>query len=544
MTRLLGFLPPILAVIALALFGIGLAASLYPLPYFDFFIFADFALRPERGLADFFAPFGENRPALMRLLAALDLALTGGSTLFFSLLSLAALLAIALATIPAAFVLRVPSAIRFALAAMIVALLARAFGLELFIWGHGLQFALCTAFTIAAIALAGAREGSLGAMLGATLLAALASLSYGNGVLAWPLTAGAGLLARNRAWPLALIVGIAWGVTLYAVGWPAHLPAHHTSPLAALAQPLALLEYVAHYLGSPWTRLDWARPIGYAMTLAIALAPLALLVAPSNQPRRRGMRQEDILILGLILFALGNAALTALVRLDFGPAQAAIPRYWLFAAPGWIGAALAYARLLENEWWQRPGLVRLGLLGATLLTLAICLEQPYANDRYRRVALRLEETAIAVAAGARDSATLGRLYPNTAFALHTLDRARLKGAYIFRDPATLLVGRQLADAGLSRDDKACIGAIDFLGPGESDGTWLYGYAKADGLRAVIVANETGRIVGFGRSSGKGDGVEEWRAYAPGPAGAALAVYAVTGAAICRLDGTSLVEAGQ
>lgn len=147
-------------------------------------------------------------------------------------------------------------------------------------------------------------------------------------------------------------------------------PAHHPSPLIALAQPGAYLYYVLAYVGSSlgsWSPLHAA--------IAGGCGVLALVVAAgwicSREPACRAALPPWIL---LACYALLTGAMTGIGRLGFGVGQALAPRYTTITALFWVSClavvGLAIARALRNATLGTAHLV-LVATAACALTLAV-----------------------------------------------------------------------------------------------------------------------------------------------------------------------------
>lgn len=181
----------------------------------------------------------------------------------------------------------------------------------------------------------------------------VASYSYANGLLMWPI----GLLLlrdasfdppRLRRICLGLWVGLACLLAAsYAFHY--HKPAHHPSLLAAAEHPVRYLAYVLGYLGAPLWRADWR---GACVAGAVGLAAWIAALRRLRQSAREH-RPARALCWALGMYAAGGALITGVGRAGFGIAQATSPRYGPFAALFWVSvlAALFLARAPRRPSW-------------------------------------------------------------------------------------------------------------------------------------------------------------------------------------------------
>ncbi len=158
-------------------------------------------------------------------------------------------------------------------------------------------------------------------------LATVATCSFANGMVAWPL--GLLLLLLCEPAPRRPRMALAWcGVGgLVAAGYlyGYHPPDYHAAPLAFLHHPLTFALYVLVYLGQPVA--------GFSLPLAMGAGAIGLalwLWRTCRAPR------ANALYLALGLYTLMSALITAGGRVEFGVEQAMSSRYITLATPLWI----------------------------------------------------------------------------------------------------------------------------------------------------------------------------------------------------------------
>ncbi|MGE4218740.1 MAG: hypothetical protein AB7G39_04765 [Alphaproteobacteria bacterium] len=493
----------------------------YPIPYMDHFIHVDFVLTGRWGLSDLWASYGENRPIAMRLMTLADYGLDAGSDGFFIL---AGLVCLAGQFLLVTRLLRRPAWSPVRLAALMAAawLLTRAYTLEGWVWAPGAQFYVTAFIACAAIFLASAQPCGVLRIAGATLLAALAAATYGNGVLVFFCIAA--IMALNRQiW--ALLPGIAGLLWSLAFLHGQHGASLYGEASSSVATPWDLAVYAIAWLGGPWSRFWGTVPIG----LAQALLLIGLSIHAALQLWRRHdltWRRLHAYGLGLMLFALGTAVVTALVRVEFGPTQAATPRYGIFLAVGLCGAALTTVPLLES---LTPARRRIAAwLGAAAMAVLLC-EQAAATVYYMDKVGRLRADWLAILSGDLSEERLRRpLPPDPAGARRVLAAARQDRSFGFREAWAVSVGQEWT--GISQAP-----CPDTVRPMEefSGMRILGGGPSAAGFgRLIAVRIADRRIVGLGAGTGLGT----WRLALPMNESAfdIIAVHGSEGCTIARM----------
>ena len=260
-------------------------------------------------------------------------------------------------------------------------------------------------------------------------MACAASCGFGNaaGLLAWPVLAwtawrgGAGWrwLAAVAVLGAAYCAAYLHGVTTVVSTLPT---AEAHAPLD-LAHLLKMLRYLLAYLGLPFTRLPVAMAPGMLLGALLLLAgSVALLwLTLTAQQVTRLQRVAG----GLILFALGSAALAAVGRADLA-AEVAVPvRYTVFVAMLHAGLlALALPPLLA-----RPGGVRLATRGAAGLAVLLLALQVAGGYAAMGVADRMAAGIERFYSGERGPAVMEAVYRDAARAEAILARLRAEGLY-------------------------------------------------------------------------------------------------------------------
>lgn len=236
------------------------------------------------------------------------------------------------------------------------------------------------------------------------LLAILGVLGFTTSLAVFPVAIVLIALRRDVRWSRRVAFALPWALACVALTWWLENGRVGTVAPTPDADKFAL--YVLNYLGAGVSR--FADAMAPAMA-AIALSTGALAVARSWGPRQWPW-------LGLMLFALGCAVLTALGRAaEYGSDHAFATRYVSFSSLfwfGWLGAMLTtwQGDTVTWRWRVRP-------LLATVLVFAL------ANGLHMiKQAIDVHVRVQSYAASIRDS------YPE-------LDDAVMKAAYGWRAPA-------------------------------------------------------------------------------------------------------------
>ncbi|MDP3175461.1 MAG: hypothetical protein Q8M88_13590 [Phenylobacterium sp.] len=372
---------------------------------------------------------------------------------------------------------------------------------ENLVWGFQVQFVgvyCCAAWAIYVFCL-GARDAPVlnWPRLGlAFALLAVASFSMANGVLAGAAMAAVAVIARLPLRAAAVALAAAFVLTgLYLHGF--HLVAGHSPPSLALADPLAFASYVAVYLGD-WRGL-WG--VQQAMILGFAgMAGVAIMAATVCTQRSRSPAQ--LALLGVALFVMASAGVTALGRLSFGLEQALSSRYvtpsaWFWAAQLTFWTLQAQARA---AWW--PKLIMLLPLGLAAHQIVFLQGQMFGVVGLWRgqVALGAE----ALLSGAADDEALTRLFPDPATPRELAAFLREHRLSIFAEPRGRWTGRPLRQVLKVAPRTECTGAFDAWtpAPGASGAAWRGAGWAWDALadqrvKQLVLVGGDGRIVGVG-----------------------------------------------
>lgn len=218
----------------------------------------------------------------------------------------------------------------------------------------------------------------------------VATGSFANGILIWPIGLLLLLLQRAERGKYLRYELLGWTALGIAVTW-AYLrgyttPSYHPPLSSALAQPLHCVLYVLAYLGQPLWNLD---PI-----ISIVMGLIALLLWSTSLMQLLLSRVPVRILspwIGMALYAIGTACLTALGRVDNGLDQAMSSRYVTMANLLWIPVAIQFywvARLNDGPIVRRSLALKISVLCALLVTASLVGAYRWAERHHAYEGLR------------------------------------------------------------------------------------------------------------------------------------------------------------
>jgi len=196
---------------------------------------------------------------------------------------------------------------------------------ENWVWGFQLQIFIPTVCLVASLVTLGSRLRPGGKLAIASLLATIATFSFGGGILLWPAIALClALQQENRRWL------IPWGVTFLFIGTLFFIGYDHKSVFdPQIGDPLDYLAYFAGFNGVPLGRIPLQQRLILAGIIGVSavllyLATCIVFVKSGGQPLRAGAPW-----LALGLYAISSTALAAYTRVSspWGTEQSLASRY-------------------------------------------------------------------------------------------------------------------------------------------------------------------------------------------------------------------------
>lgn len=424
-------------------------------------------------------------------------------------------------------------------------------------WGFQTQFVGVFALATACFAVLLFGGAGAGATVGACLLGAAAALTMANGVFILPIAAVLALLA-GRPWKqvaalgsAALIVGIGFVAT--------HVPVPgHSSTSDALRQPWRVAIYLATYIGSGPVRVlripsPGGMPILASAVIGVAGLTLVALLGIRALRMRQRVAPGEWVLLGLIGFILLSAAATAAGRFTLGYGQATSSRYGTPALLFWC-ALLLWAWILAGRHSPRRALAT----GAAIALVAVLIA-----TQQSRLLRGLEGHVVqrygaetALVAGVDDEAAFRLIYPAPEIVRRSAERLRAERLSVFAPAYVEWMGRPLTDTVRLLAPERCVGFLDnatIQGAGAGRFARVHGWAWDAAVRRritrVLLVNETGQIVGFGRGPlrrsdvprGTGGAVPDrrvgWAGHAAAAPGTTLRAFGlVSPDSVCALRG--------
>ncbi|MEC9343237.1 MAG: hypothetical protein VYD64_05255 [Pseudomonadota bacterium] len=229
----------------------------------------------------------------------------------------------------------------------------------------------------------------------AGVLGFVASFSFGYGMVVWPVAIAGAAMSRWR-WPhLLLLATFAAGtIALYLQLWTTN--PHHDDPAKTILHPVALYEYVCHFLMAPFTptirlfdpQAAWSAAMVGGTILLVnfawqALREYVLNFGPGNRDAR--------FCLSVGAFGLGVALITALGRVNI-TGLGEVSRYLVAS----LMFAVAMPGMREWEVTRPQGLRKAGLAAfAIVLVIAALGSVSFFREAMRYRTLITTEGALA-----------------------------------------------------------------------------------------------------------------------------------------------------
>ncbi len=255
---------------------------------------------------------------------------------------------------------------------------------------------------------------------GACVAGIVATYSFANGLLFWPIGMAVVLVGRNRGdgeggrllWcGLWAVVGL---ITAASYLYDYQTPSYHPSLVLPFNQPLDYLVYVLTYLGAPLSNFSVG---GAAFTGGAGIVFLVALTTVLVR-LRNGQAQVWLPYVALAAYAVGSAAITGLGRVGFGAEQAMSPRYITFSNMLWIanlvlavvvfGDMRSTGRVFERCPERSAKTAAATLAGVLVLLLLFC--SAYGLYRWtERYNYRLEARQVLL--DGTDTDMLSRIHP-------------------------------------------------------------------------------------------------------------------------------------
>lgn len=388
--------------------------------------------------------------------------------------------------------------------------------------GHGNESVHAYFVTLAFVAAAwclvrfqdDSQGGSAGLFWTAVLLCAIATFSFGPGIVTWP--ALLLLLLFQRA-PIRFPIYLAAGWAVCAFLYLFVLPGYGGVQTIFEFEPWRMflnsciwlgapVFHIIHGLGIESAELD---RVGSGVAGAAALISCASIFL-TRLIRPRSMSRLERFLLALAAFGAGAAIVLTMTRTSYFesfPIQIVANRYLVWPSLFWA-AYLALLGLYASR-LPRFRTVALGLwFGLLAAAPALMLPEQFRSAAaHESGALFARNTALGLVVGVRDDDRVrGRLYRNPALVYQVADELWKRRLSMFRWEVEGLMGLKVAERfQITPNDGRLRGTIDGIAPfmgsngrGARIRGWGLDRAAASAPRFLVVVDESGTIQGLGR----------------------------------------------
>jgi hypothetical protein len=387
--------------------------------------------------------------------------------------------------------------------------------------------------------------------LAATIIAAVvATYSSANALLLWPLLLAIALLVRlSKQFFVVLMIAAALFVGLYFIGYTL---SGNANIKAIFEHPAFFVRFAATYLGMPFSAM---KSVGFGIAVGLAnfglMVVLLVLAWRSNLSRTRPV----VVLAGYYLFTLITIFITATGRMDLADVElraARVNRYLTVPFMSWGAVMLLcfwMSARLQWRWFSTRNLAVLFSLFILLGTYKLRSWQQYGSDEFASYQL----AALSIEAGLTDEELVQRIFPSPEFVDKFLPELKGQKLAIFGRQRWKWLGGDLAQFGAKQEQKLA-GQIVYANPVEH-GLEVVGWVNSDDIRdpypRIVLANEQGKVVGFGRRPAAGfprdlhtsrtPEQESWVAFVNSEIPSKIiSVYAVTRHGIAQIDGVVTV----
>ena len=348
------------------------------------------------------------------------------------------------------------------------------------------------------ISIAYVNRGRDGRALAACIACAvLATYSSGNGMFIWPVLVGAGLVLRLTRRQMIILTGAAIvSIGAYFIGYRF---SNSLNIRAMLTHPFFTLGFVGSYLSMPFAG---NKPPQFG--IRIGLISLALVIYVLVLVVRAGKIRQPlaIVLFGSYAFTLLTALVTAGGRMnpdDPSMIAAKAPRYVTVPMANWAVFIFLCFWALSDFRSRRSEIRATAVAMALLLCLAFASLHTWLRDAGKDFSEQ-QMAALSIEDGLRDPKLLEKAFPGADFILSYLPKLEKGNLSVFYKSRTGWIGKPIAQFAPIHAF-AATGEIVSTLPIRS-GLELSGWVDDTTLRGlytwIVLTNEDGRIVGFGK----------------------------------------------
>ncbi len=399
------------------------------------------------------------------------------------------------------------TAVRLTVAAIVVALFFSGANLNNFTWPFQISFILAFyAGTVSIYALIRyaekcgkrkARAAAAGWLAVSAGSGMVATHSLSNGILIWPVLLLTGMVLRLQRRVL-LSIGVVFGLVVWQYVSGYQLIAGHTNAVEALRHPLEVLAFVGAYLALPLAKIDHAvgAAVGLAVLSAFAWATVRML-------RRRVLLLPRLVVLnlGVMLYIVAGALVTALGRVAVAPPEAAL-RYATPVCIFWACALLL--ALAEAETFRQRSAAVAAVLAVAITGLIVTIVPLHLErcSTFVQLAQTVREAEVALRADVDAKVQIAAIYPDPEFAFALVDVLREHHRSLFAGNP-IAVGEPLRPEYQVVGRDRCRGTWEFTTtmdspgkPGESASGWAWDNAANRRPDGVLFMDDARVIRGF------------------------------------------------
>lgn len=341
------------------------------------------------------------------------------------------------------------------------------------------------------------RTGATIDLVALVVCATVATYSSANGLMLWPLLLIAAWLASiPKRHLIALAVSAILFVGVYFIGYRF---ANSLSAGNLVTHPWYSIQFIGDYLSMPFGAIKSTQ---FGVRLGLISLALAVLLGVAAFRNRLLGSSAGVVLFGSYGFLLATAVLTAAGRMDpadplFGAAKA--PRYLTGPLAAWGVLILLCLWLSSRLHWRFAPPAALAFLVAALLLLGLPKLRWWLEGSDQRRA-KEQLATLGIELGLEDAGVdLNVFFDAQSLNIWAAELRRENLSVFYRGHGEQL-GRPASSVAPVRD-KIIPGEITYLFP-VLNGVEVAGWADESELRRssgwILLANETGRIVGFGR----------------------------------------------
>lgn len=327
--------------------------------------------------------------------------------------------------------------------------------------------------------------------------AVVSTYSSANGMFIWPVLVGAGFVLRlSKRQMIILTSAAAISIGVYFIGYKF---SSSLNILAMLTHPFFTLGFLGSYLSMPFAG---KKPAQFGIRIGLISLALVIYLLVLSVRARKIRQPIAVVLFGSYAFTLFTALVTAGGRMnpdDPSMISAKAPRYVTVPMVNWaVFIFLCFWAL--SEFRSRRSEVRAAAVAvALLLYLGFAGPRTWLRDAGRDFSEQ-QMAALSIEDGLRDPKLLAKTFPGAGFVLAYLPTLEKNKLSVFYKTRAGWIGKPATQFS-SIHASIATGEIVSILPIRS-GIELTGWVDDTTLRGpytwVVLTNQDGRIVGFGK----------------------------------------------